>query len=498
MKEVKEMKLKSVIFAIILVALFSILFTLSVTAAEVSKIDGDGFTLFYSTVKDRIAANEEAVFKIQIKGDITTIERFRVKEFSTEWDFRTDPTYVQYSGHVLYPDELKEFILYLKPEPNIKFGQHEVVMETQLENYKTVSLPLYIYVEPVKEQKQLYAIDLDIQTEAPTAFDPRQDFAVKFTLTNLNKRDLPKIVFNIQSKLIKETITTTLTSLEKNKVVELKKQFDPKLKPQEDELVITVTVDNEVVKTIRRTISIVDYSDKFSEKREEKNGILKIIKTLIYTNDGNALHTQTVQVQTNFFETLFTSANPKAKIIKNIDGKRYFAWDIALKPGDSSDPIIVTTSYRSFVFFVVLFFAALVFYYLQKSPIIVTKHGVATEKTEDGITEVKISVSIKNNSNLTFDNLTVTDTVPSIASVVQDSGFGPVKPNKILTSKKTGNVLVKWELESLGPGEDKILSYKIKPKLSILGSFDLQAVTVRYPLGDKSVRAESNRVTVMG
>ncbi|MBI2135869.1 hypothetical protein HYU06_02245 [Candidatus Woesearchaeota archaeon] len=458
------MKLKSVIFAIIQAALFSILFTLSVTASEVSKIEGDGFTLFYSTVKDRIAANEEAVFKIQVKEDITTIERFRVKEFSTEWDFRTDPTYVQYSGQVLYPDELKEFTLYLKPEPNIKFGQHEVVMETQLENYKTASLPLYVYVEPVKEQKQLYAVDLDIQTEAPAAFDPRQDFAVKFTLTNLNKRDLPKIVFNIQSKLIKETITTSLTSLEKNKVVELKKQFDPKLKPQEDELVITVTVDNEVVKTIRRTISIVDYSDKFSERREEKNGILKITKT----------------------------------IIKNIDGKRYFAWDIALKPGDSSDPIIVTTSYRSFVFFVVLFFAALVFYYLQKSPIIVTKHGVAIEKTEDGITEVKISVSIKNNSNITFDNLTVTDTVPSIASVVQDSGFGPVKPNKILTSKKTGNVLVKWELESLGPGEDKILSYKIKPKLSILGSFDLQAATVRYPSGDKSVRVESNRVTVMG
>ena len=492
------MKLRSGVFIILSAVLFSLIFTLSVSAAEVSKIEGDGFTLFYSPIKDKIAANEEAAFKIQLKEDITTIERFRIKEFSTEWDFRTDPTYVQYSGQVLYPDELKEFTLYLKPEVNIKFGQHEVVMETQLENYKTVSLPLYVYVEPIKEQKQLYAVDLDIQTEAPAAFDPRQDFTLKFTLTNLNKRELPKIVFNIQSKLLKETITTSLSTLEKAKVVELKKQFDPKLKPQEDELVITVTVDNEVVKTIRRAVSIVDYSDKFSERREEKKGILKTIKTLIYTNDGNALHTQTVQLQTNFLETLFTKTNPKAKIIKNTDGKRYFAWDIALKPGDSSDPIIVTASYRSFAFVIVLFIAALVFYYLQKSPIIVTKHGVAIEKTEDGITEVKVSVSIKNNSNLTFDNLTVTDIVPSIASVAQDSGFGPVKPSKILTSKKTGNLIVKWELESLGPGEDKILSYKIKPKLSILGSFDLQSATVRYPSGDKSVRVESNRVTVMG
>ena len=334
------MKLKSGVFIILLAVLFSLIFTLSVSAAEVSKIEGDGFTLFYSALKDKIAANEEAAFKIQLKEDITTIERFRIKEFSTEWDFRTDPTYVQYSGQVLYPDELKEFILYLKPEANIKFGQHEVVMETQLENYKTVSLPLYVYVEPIKEKKQLYAVDLDIQTEAPASFDPRQDFTVKFTLTNLNKRELPKIVFNIQSKLLKETITTSLSALEKAKVVELKKLFDPKLKPQEDELVITVTIDNEVVKTIRRAASIVDYSDKFSERMEEKKGILKTTKTLIYTNDGNALHTQTVQLQTNFLETLFTKTNPKAKIIKNTDGKRYFAWDIALKPGDSSDPII--------------------------------------------------------------------------------------------------------------------------------------------------------------
>ncbi len=492
------MKLKSAVFAIILAVLFLFLSSLLVYAVDVNKIDADGFTIYYSSIKDKIAANEEAAFKIQLKDDVKTIERFRIKEFSTEWDFRTDPTYVQYSGQVLYPDEFKEFILYLKPEANIKFGQHEVVMETQLENYKAVSLPLYVYVEPIKEQKQLYAVDLDIQTEAPANFDPRQDFTLKFTLTNLNKRDYPKVIFNIQSKLLKESVTTSLSALEKAKVVELKKQFDPRLRPQEDEFIITVTIDNEIVKTIRRTVSIIDYSDMFSERKEEKNSLLKTTKTLIYTNDGNALHTQTVQLQTNFLETLFTSTNPKAKIIKNTDGKRYFAWDIALKPGDSSDPIIVTSSYRSFAFFIVLFLAAIIFYYLQKSPINVIKHGVAIEKTEDGITEVKVSVSIKNNSNLTFDNLTVSDIVPSIASVVQDSGFGPVKPSKILTSKKTGNLIVKWELESLGPGEDKILSYKIKPKLSILGSFDLQSATVRYPSGDKSVRVESNRVTVMG
>lgn len=494
MKEVLAMNLKFIFLGLIIMIGLSI----PALAVEVSKLEGDGFTLFYSSSKDRIAVNEEAVFKLQVKEDIKTIERFRLKEFSTEWDFRTDPTYVQYSGQLLYPDDLKEFTLYLKPEPNIKYGQHEVILETQLENYKSAPLSLFVYVEPVKEQKQLYAVDLDISTEVPATIDPRDDFAVKFSLTNLNKRDLPKIVFNIQSRLVKEIITTSLASLEKGKVIELRKKFDPKLKPQDDELAIIVTVDGEVVKTIRRTFSVVDYGDKFTEMVEEKKGVLKTVKTLIYTNDGNALHTQAVQVKTNFFETLFTKTNPKAKIVKNTDGNRYFAWDIALKPNDSSDPIIVTTSYRSFVFVLVIFIAALVFYYLQKSPIVVTKHGVAIEKTEEGITEVKVSLSIKNTSNITFDNLTVTDTVPSIASVMSDSGFGPVSPSKILTSKKTGNLLIKWELESLGPGEDKILSYKIKPKLSILGSFDLQAASLRYPSGDKSVRVESNRATVMG
>ncbi|HIH42761.1 TPA: hypothetical protein HA246_03885, partial [Candidatus Woesearchaeota archaeon] len=51
------MKLRSGVFIILSAVLFSLIFTLSVSAAEVSKIEGDGFTLFYSPIKDKIAAN---------------------------------------------------------------------------------------------------------------------------------------------------------------------------------------------------------------------------------------------------------------------------------------------------------------------------------------------------------------------------------------------------------------------------------------------------------
>jgi hypothetical protein len=477
--------------------IIAILLLPAISAIEVSKADGDGFNIFYSSLNDKISLDQESSFKVQIENTRDTIERFRLKSFASDWTIRTHPTYVQFSGQSLYPREVKEFTLYLKPDEDIRFGQHELSLQGNLENYSPTKFSVSTYVEPTRSNKKKYATDVDIVTQIPATLDPRESFVMRFTLNNLNKNKYSEIDFYIKSPLLNEKITTSLDALEKNKIVELKKVFDPKLTPQIEEIIVTVNTDNELYKTIRRTVSVIDYTETFTEHLEEKGNLLKTTKTIKYTNDGNAAKTQQTRVRTNLIETMFSKTNPEANVIKDTDGKRYFQWDLTLNPEESSYNFVVITSYRSLALILLILFGVILYYYTNKSPIVITKHSIAIEKTEEGIKEVKVTLNIRNTSNLTFDNITVTDKVPSIATIVADTRVGPMKPTKILKSKKHRDLLLIWDLDCLEPGEDKLLSYRIKPKLSIIGDFDLKPAFIKYPSGDKAVRVESNKSTVL-
>ena len=54
---------------------------------------------------------------------------------------------------------------------------------------------------------------------------------------------------------------------------------------------------------------------------------------------------------------------------------------------------------------------------------------------------------------------------------------GTLKPSRILQHHKKG-LIVKWNIASLDAFEERIISYKIKSKLSILGTLTLPPMTV--------------------
>jgi hypothetical protein len=72
-----------------------------------------------------------------------------------------------------------------------------------------------------------------------------------------------------------------------------------------------------------------------------------------------------------------------------------------------------------------------------------------------------------------------------------------MQPDKILMHKTKGTV-VKWRIDELDAGEERIIKYDMKSKLNILGSFTLPSTKVRYKTATGRERKTSGKKLVVG
>ena len=140
---------------------------------------------------------------------------------------------------------------------------------------------------------------------------------------------------------------------------------------------------------------------------------------------------------------------------------------------------------------------AVVLYFLFRSPIIVRKGIANVVMSEGGISEAKIVVRVKNRSSKQVSNIEVIDNVPHIAHVEKELSIGSMQPHAVMQHPKRG-VVIKWNIEAIEPGDERVLSYKMKSRLAILGEFNLPAATARCKVGEKVVISNSNRVSIGG
>src|SRR3989338_4260566 len=246
------MRLKNV------VSIFIIL-VVSCYIVSAQTIETPSYDLTYEAVKWKISIGEEAEFKFNVKNKNSVSERFRIQNTATNFDLRTNPLYIQLSGQNIYSNsDGDEFTVYLLPEDDIKLGQHEIILNTKFESGEVTQVPIQAYIQPPASLKESYAVSMGIDIVFNDEFDPRKEFVMNINLDNLNRRPLDNVTIKIEGKLINEEITTSLEPLEKGKIVTLKKHFDERLKPQKDTLIITVTADDESVKTLTKQLTIID------------------------------------------------------------------------------------------------------------------------------------------------------------------------------------------------------------------------------------------------
>jgi hypothetical protein len=191
--------------------------------------------------------------------------------------------------------------------------------------------------------------------------------------------------------------------------------------------------------------------------------------------------------------SIFSSTNPKSKTITEGD-KRYFVGDVKLE--NNSMRIYITQNYIPLFVVIMLLIVSVISYYSLRSPLLIIKEVNNIVKSEGGISEMTVVLRIRNRSQNKLKEIEITEFIPALVSIGKEVSIGSLQPTKVLKHEKERSTIVKWTIDTLDATEERVLSYKIKSKLSILGSFSLSAAKASFKSNNKNFTSASNRLNV--
>jgi len=466
----------------ILVLLAILLLSISVSAAD--------FDVEVEAIEKTISFGELAKFKLTVYNNMHTKETFKVKTLDyPTWEITTDPLLnpIQFTVN---PDKKREVIIFLNPLHVSNYGVFDVNVIVELVSKKEkVQMP--IRVNLVSPQAGTYIETVLATILMDDKIDPTKEILIRIKVDNQNVIEYPDLLVKVESSLINEEIEVSLGKKEK-KTLPLTKSIDPQTPPQEVTVVVKVISNNKTLDTKVKRVEVIGTSE-ITKKEESRNRFLKTINEMTITNIGNAQHTEGIKIESSIIQNLFTSSRPKGKFIKE-DGKRYLAIPLDIPPGETTT-VIVTKNYITLVIIAVLIGILLMLYYVFRSPLTIRKTATNIGVKEGGVSELKIVLNVSNRSKNRLKDISVIDRIPNIADMEKGLTIGTLHPSKILKHEKKGTI-IKWNIDALDAGDERVISYKIKSHLSILGEFSLTQAIAKFHFKGKEIVTHSNTLGI--
>lgn len=446
----------------------------------VQSVHAADFTVDVKPVKDSIILGEQAAFDIRIVNNQDFKDTFRISYSDIFWDLISDPLYHYFSGVDISSGGSETVRLLLRPVGSLDYGLYKLELDVKAGKGKSSeAIPIYVEVRPEKPLIREYLAAVQKIVEISPVVDPRENVTVKVNLINRNPKNITDMKVVLSSALLNRETRTSLGPLGR-RVVEEVFSLDPLTPPRKDVLSVKLFIDDALLEPeLNEPYSIGSYSDIGIASSEVSRLFLKSVNSTTYVNRGNVKASRIIEVQTNFFKGYFTSAQPKPFSIER-NGKRFLAWELSLEPAESAS-ITRTVSYRRLIVLVLIGALVALLYYLFRSPVYAAKSASVFSLKEGGISEIKVIIRLKNRSGSAFERLTVTDHIPTIAEVSAGADIGTVKPASIYNDGRV--TIVKWEIDKIEKGEERVLSYRMVSRLAILGSVTLPGVAVRFYSG---------------
>ena len=428
-------------------------------------------------IQDSILPDGRAVFEVEIKNNQAIADTFRISYQDIGWDVVSDPLHHYFTGVDVAAGGSQRVRLILNPVEYNETGRYQVDFTLDSKRGKNShTFPLVISIRPEKPLIREYLAAVRRIVEIPPVIIPEDEVTVRVNLVNRNPKNISEIRLVMSSRFINSTVLTPLGPLEQ-KVINKSFSLDPTLPPQKDVLNLKLFADGLPLKPeINEPYEIGAYSEIIVESNETKSSFLKLTEKKTYFNRGNVKASKVVEIETNRLESFFTKSEPDQVSVTRGD-KLYRVWELTLDPANKIT-VTRTVSYRPLVVIITILIAGAIFFYLMRSPVYVVKRASVVHLSGGGISELKIIVHLKNRSDEHFERFTIADNIPIMADVKSDHDLGSVKPSSInVHGNKT---TVKWEVNKLEKNEERILSYRMKARLPIVGAIALPGVSVRF------------------
>jgi len=257
---------------------------------------------------------------------------------------------------------------------------------------------------------------------------------------------------------------------------------------------VYVALKNELNKVLdEKTINFeIETIHKVDEEKKTVNSVLYSIVTIKITNNGNVVESDFYVTESlpliskNFFY-------PEIEPIQQEEKGNRIVYTWLIKKLAPTESITITYQLRftnlvlvSCLLIIIIVWVVWLFFrpQLRKSYM-----GLLAEGRE-----ITISLNLKNRQRKTIKDIIVHDSVPPLAAVVKK--FDTLVPS--LKRKVSGTELT-WKIKELRAKEERVLTYRIKPTIDILGKLKLPKAHVIYKTKKgKKRRILSKTVSIMG
>ncbi|MFO7793744.1 MAG: hypothetical protein R6V35_02095 [Candidatus Nanohaloarchaea archaeon] len=209
----------------------------------------------------------------------------------------------------------------------------------------------------------------------------------------------------------------------------------------------------------------VEEIENISEKVETDNRVFVVNKEYRFENDGNTQRNYTYEVKVPDYLAPVTYTED-AERFSSENGTGY-RWTMNLEPGETETIETRTDYWIPITGLAVLFVSFIV---LRK----ITSSVSVVKKVEERGDKVIITLEVENSSSKTYDDVLLEDYVPNIASV--SSNFDMATPE--IVNEEEGTKL-KWWITDLGPGDQRILKYTLRPKVEVEGGVTLDPAELK-------------------
>lgn len=342
---------------------------------------------------------------------------------------------------------------------------------------QVVEKEVYVYIS-VELLSKGYPPNVKMVVNATATLEPRDDLSVSVFLKNNNLRDIQALDITVRSDLFEQTFTTPLAPLSSVRKA-LVFDIDDYTPPGTHDLAVILTMPD-TGKTLAEehfTFAVEGYADDRTGRVVTEKGLFTSTEVISVLNDGNRRKALDVSYEVSSFEDVFLKAEPKGTV-SEVGGERQLVWEFTLDAQEEAQ-IVITRNYWPLVIVILALVLATILYFVLRSPLVAIKEGQVTSSEQEGAQELKIRLFVKNRSRKEVSAIKIIDRVPHIAEFITHAHLGTLQPSKVTRSEKRGTI-IRWEIESLEPFEERIISYKIRCKLKVIGQMSLPPAKVRF------------------
>ena len=418
-------------------------------------------------VQREATPEDPAIFQVNVTNTGTEEARFSLSQQFTKsgWIYVGNSKMIQ-------PGDTENFNITVRPGENAvqqsyRFTIHVTKQATEnittLRDYMTVRREHTINIKDFSVNKQ--------------SFRPGETVQSSLTVQNLASQIISN--YTVRSNFDKDSKVREGEPFAPSALKDytFEHQVPEDLRPGNRTLNMTLQYGDSV--QIRTAELTVEEVRNVTRSSSETDRILYRSGELSIGNYGNSQVNLTEKMMFPSYLDPILGFEPVPDKINDTGSVKEYTWSLSMEPGDS-----VSLDYRVDYWIPLALALAILLGILVLRNLTGSVRLVKNVERGDG-DEIKVSIEIINNSNQNRGEIKIRDFVPNVAELDED--FKMTRPD---LKKTTEGVEMEWNLEDFKPGEKRVITYRVTPKVEIEGGIELPSAEL---IEDEKTVSKSTR-----